>query len=104
MKAQDIMTDGPTCCTPEDTVERAAKLMTENDCGCLPVVSDMDRKGIVGVVTDRDLACRCLGEGKGAETQVSEVMSANPSSEPTDAPRSNAEKGSRPGQNRGGCC
>ena len=79
MKAQEIMTKGPACCTPDDTVEQAAKLMAENDCGCLPVVSDMDSKEIVGVVTDRDLACRCLGEGKGAETRVSEVMSANPS-------------------------
>lgn len=79
MKAQAIMTESPACCTPGDTVERAAKLMAENDCGCLPVVSDMDSKEIVGVVTDRDLACRCLGEGKGAETKVSEVMSANPS-------------------------
>jgi CBS domain-containing protein len=79
MKAQGIMTEGPACCTPDDTVEQAAKLMAENDCGCLPVVSDMDTKEIVGVVTDRDLACRCLGEGKGAETHVAEVMSANPS-------------------------
>ena len=79
MRAQEIMTDDPACCTPNDTVERAAKLMADVDCGCLPVVSDMESKEIVGVVTDRDLACRCLGEGKGAETQVSEVMSANPS-------------------------
>lgn len=38
----------------------------------------MESKEIVGKVTDRDLASRCLGEGKGAETQVSDVMSANP--------------------------
>lgn len=79
MRAQEIMTENPACCTPNDTVERAAKLMADMDCGCLPVVSDMESKKIVGVVTDRDLACRCLGEGKGAETPVSEVMSANPS-------------------------
>lgn len=79
MKAREMMTENPACCTPDDTVEHAAKLMMKNDCGCLPVVGDMESKEIVGVVTDRDLACRCLGEGKGAETQVSEVMSANPS-------------------------
>lgn len=79
MRAQEIMTDSPACCTPDDTVQRAAKLMAENDCGCLPVVRDMESKEIVGVVTDRDLACRCLGEGKGAETPVAEVMSTSPS-------------------------
>lgn len=79
MQVRDIMTDTPVCCTPDDSVQQAARLMTENDCGCLPVVNDMNTKEIVGVVTDRDLACRCLGEGRGPETQVREVMSADPS-------------------------
>jgi CBS domain-containing protein len=79
MTAQDIMTENPACCTPTDTVEHAAKLMIENDCGCVPVVDDTETNRLLGVVTDRDLACRCLGEGKGADTRVSEVMSANPS-------------------------
>ena len=79
MKAQEIMTATPACCTPDDTVETAARLMAENDCGCLPVVEDTETNRLVGVVTDRDLACRCLGEGKGADTLVREVMSAEPS-------------------------
>ena len=79
MKARDIMTENLACCTPDDTVEHAAKLMVEHDCGCVPVVEDTRTKRLTGVVTDRDLACRCLGEGKGADTRVSEVMSANPS-------------------------
>jgi CBS domain-containing protein len=79
MRAQEIMSENPACCTPQDTVQDAARMMADMDCGCLPVVSDMESKEIVGVVTDRDLACRCLGEGKGADTRVSEVMSANPS-------------------------
>ncbi len=79
MKAQDIMTENPACCTPDDTVEHAAKLMIEHDCGCVPVVEDTQTNRLVGVVTDRDLACRCLGQGKGADTRVREAMSANPS-------------------------
>jgi CBS domain-containing protein len=79
MQAREIMTENPTCCTPNDTVQDAARKMIDMDCGCLPVVSDMESKAIIGVVTDRDLACRCLGEGKGPDTRVSEVMSANPS-------------------------
>jgi CBS domain-containing protein len=79
MKAREIMTAGPTCCTPQETARDAARKMVENDCGCLPVVDDMDSKHITGVVTDRDLAARGLAEGKGADTPVREVMSARPS-------------------------
>ena len=79
MQAQDIMTAKPACCTPDDSVTEAARLMTENDCGCVPVVEDQESRKLVGVVTDRDLACRCLGEGKGPETKVRDVMSAAPS-------------------------
>lgn len=79
MHAREIMTENPSCCAPQDTVQTAARKMMQTDCGCLPVVSDMDAREIVGVVTDRDLACRCLGEGKGADTRVEEIMSASPS-------------------------
>ena len=79
MKAQDIMTADPACCTPDDTAQDAARLMKEHDCGCVPVVENQETKRVVGVVTDRDLACRCLAEGKGADTRMDEVMSADPS-------------------------
>lgn len=79
VKAREIMTSGPACCTPQDTARDAARSMVENDCGCLPVVDDMNSRHIAGVVTDRDLAARALAEGKGADTPVREVMSANPS-------------------------
>jgi CBS domain-containing protein len=38
MKARDIMTADPACCTPEQTAREAAQLMRERDCGCAPVV------------------------------------------------------------------
>lgn len=79
MRAREIMTSNPACCTPADTVQEAARQMIVSDCGCLPVVDDLGTGRIVGVVTDRDLACRCLGEGGGAETRISDVMSPSPS-------------------------
>jgi len=73
MKAQDIMTKDPACCAPDDSVSDAAKLMAENDCGQIPVV---DIGGmLVGVITDRDIACRCVAAGKPSDTPVAEVMS-----------------------------
>jgi CBS domain-containing protein len=78
MKASELMTAQPACCTPEDTIRVAAHLMREHDCGCIPVVEDKESNRLVGVVTDRDIACRCTAEGKGPETPVKEAMSPDP--------------------------
>ena len=78
MKAQDIMTENPVCCSPNDTIREAAELMREHDCGCIPVVEDQLSKRIVGVVTDRDLACRCLAEGVSPDAEVETVMTSDP--------------------------
>jgi len=78
MKASELMTAQPACCTPDDTIREAARLMRENDCGCIPVVEDKKSNRLQGVVTDRDLACRCTAEGKGPDTLVKEAMSRNP--------------------------
>jgi CBS domain-containing protein len=72
------MTDQPACCTPDETVQRAAQLMKEHDCGCIPVVEDAKSKRVVGVVTDRDLACRGVAAGKAPDTAVREVMTKDP--------------------------
>lgn len=79
MQLSEIMTRNPTCCTASDTVADVARIMRDRDCGVVPVVSDQQRRRLVGLVTDRDLACRVLAERKGPETQVLEVMSADPS-------------------------
>ena len=74
MKAGELMSAKPACCTPEDTVLKAAQLMREHDCGCIPVVEDEESNRAVGVITDRDIACRCTADGKGPETLVKDVM------------------------------
>jgi CBS domain-containing protein len=77
MKAQDLMTTEPACCTPETTVRGAAQLMRDHDCGCIPVMEGNSER-LIGVVTDRDIACRCVAEGKSSDTPVGEIMTANP--------------------------
>lgn len=37
-------------------------MMVNNDCGCVPVVDEGGKP--VGVVTDRDIACRIVAKGK----------------------------------------
>ena len=79
MKAQELMTKTPASCTPESTVREAAQLMLEHDCGCIAVV-EKDTTRLIGVVTDRDIACRCVAQGGGPETRVKEVMTTDPRS------------------------
>lgn len=60
--ARDLMTSGPACCTSEMTLDAVAKLMIAKDCGEIPVVDRSDRP--IGVVTDRDIVCRIVADGK----------------------------------------
>ena len=69
---RDAMSENPTTVDPGTTAEEAARTMNAEDVGSLPIV-DGDR--LVGVVTDRDLALRVLGEGKNGGTTVGEIAS-----------------------------
>ncbi len=79
MKVSEIMTKDPACCTTDDTVQAATRMMREQDCGAIPVVADRDSRKLVGVITDRDVATRVVAEGKGSDTSVRDAMSPDPS-------------------------
>jgi CBS domain-containing protein len=78
MKAQELMTASPVCCTPEDPAQRAAQLMADNDCGCIPVVAGRNDTSVIGVVTDRDIAVRGVAKGKGPDARVRDLMTPDP--------------------------
>jgi CBS domain-containing protein len=78
VRVRDIMTPDPACCTPDTTAREAATLMRDHDCGSIPVVESLQRKRLVGTVTDRDLAVRGVAEGKGPDTAVRELMTEAP--------------------------
>ncbi|HUO51793.1 MAG TPA: CBS domain-containing protein [Gemmatimonadaceae bacterium] len=79
MLARDIMTVNPTVVTPDDSIPRAAALMAEMDVGLVPVVSELDRSRLLGVITDRDITLRCVAEGHPAsECLVRHHMTAAP--------------------------
>ena len=71
MKARDIMTSRPCCCSPNDSLQDVARTMRDNDCGAVPVV---ENGCVVGIVTDRDLTVRALAVGKSADTMVGDVI------------------------------
>lgn len=77
MKISDIMTRAPACCTPDTSLQEAAEMMCEKDCGEIPVVENSRTMKPVGVVTDRDIACRAVAEGRDPrETTVADCMSS----------------------------
>ncbi len=58
MRVEQIMSRSVQCCRPEDSLARAAQLMWEHDCGCLPVVGGDGVTRVDGMITDRDI-CMC---------------------------------------------
>ena len=78
MNVQELMTKDPVCCRADDSLQSVAKMMVDNDCGCIPVVEDISSKIPVGTVTDRDICCRTVAEGKNPlEMTAGEVMTGN---------------------------
>lgn len=77
MKARELMTSPPVCCTPDDSAQEAVRLMQEKNCGLIPVVDDRESGRLLGVVTDRDIALRGVGRGLGADTPVRDLMSTD---------------------------
>ena len=75
MTVQNIMTTNPVCCNPDTSLQRAAKLMVEYDCGEIPVVGATGT--IMGVITDRDIVCRAVATGADcASAEVQEFMTS----------------------------
>jgi CBS domain-containing protein len=75
-KCRDIMTEDVVCCTPEDTVFEAARLMKTEDIGPVLVVDNQQSKTLVGIVTDRDLVLKVVAERHDPQnTRVGDVMS-----------------------------
>src|SRR5947208_2442901 len=79
MLCHQIMTRDPNCCTPQDTVMRAARLMKIADVGVIPVCSSRDSRRLVGVITDRDLCLEVVAENLDANaTSIDKCMTRNP--------------------------
>ncbi|MFM2044658.1 MAG: hypothetical protein RLY86_3234 [Pseudomonadota bacterium] len=75
IRIAEVMTQGLRSIRPDQSIKDAAGMMAEEDVGVLPV---MEKERLVGLVTDRDIAIRLVGEGKDlARTLVREVMSTD---------------------------
>jgi CBS domain-containing protein len=87
MHVERLMTKQVRSCGPNDTLERAAQLMWDYDCGSLPVCSGDGASRAIGMITDRDIAmCAMFHQRPLRDLPVSEAMARNPlTCRPTDS-------------------
>jgi len=72
MFVRDAMSNHAEWIAPTTSIQEAARKMRDHAIGCLPV-GDADR--LVGMLTDRDLACRACADGADPKaTKVSAIM------------------------------
>ena len=73
MKVRDAMSPEVQLCTPDDTLKDAAEAMAALGVGLLPVT---DNECLVGMISDRDIAIRGVALGRGPDSRVGDVMTA----------------------------
>lgn len=84
MLVKELMTEDPACCTGQTGLQEVAKMMVDNDCGCIPVVDSENSRMPIGMITDRDICCRAVAEGKNpldlnaSDAMTSTVISVTP--------------------------
>jgi CBS domain-containing protein len=78
MQVREIMTRNPACCAPDSTLQEVARMMQENDCGCIPVVDSLTEMKPVGTITDRDITIRTLAANQNPMNMIaSNIMTSD---------------------------
>lgn len=62
MHLSEVMNHPVVTCPTDSTLDHAARLMWEFDCGIIPVINDQGR--LAGVVTDRDICMAAYTQGR----------------------------------------
>ena len=57
MRVSDAMTRSPASCEPTTPLRLVAQLMMDHECAAIPVT---ESGRLVGIITDRDIACRAV--------------------------------------------
>ena len=72
MKVREVMHRGITCAEPNTPIREVAVQMRTGDVGAIPV---RENGRIIGMITDRDIACRAVADGRDIESVTArEVM------------------------------
>lgn len=73
MKVREIMSNRVLSLRHNDTVLKAAEMLSNHNVGSLPIVTDGE---LVGIITDRDIVLRCVaGRCDATQMRIGEIMS-----------------------------
>ena len=71
MKVQDVMSKKVETCGKGEPLSKAAAIMWQHDCGCVPIVNDA--RQVVGMLTDRDICMATWMQGRPVDELTAEV-------------------------------
>ncbi|MEI3614191.1 CBS domain-containing protein [Pseudogracilibacillus sp. SO30301A] len=71
---RNIMSSNVVTVNESQTVQEAAELMSQYNIGSIPVLNSSGQ--MAGIITDRDITLRATSQGEGAQTPISQVMTA----------------------------
>lgn len=75
MHVSDLMTRDVSCCSPDDPLSLAARLMWECDCGSVPVLESGTGR-VIAMITDRDICMATMLQDRAPSgIRVREAMS-----------------------------
>ncbi|MGY6214710.1 CBS domain-containing protein [Methylolobus aquaticus] len=101
VRIDQIMSKRVHTCQPDDSLERAAQLMWDFDCGAVAVCTGNGASQTVGIVTDRDIAMSALLKGQPLrDLYVKDTMSRDVLTCRPDDSLAEAEQRMRSGQVR----
>jgi len=63
MKVEQLMTKDVASCSPEESLNEAARIMWERDCGFVPITDGDAGRSVVGILTDRDVCLAAYFKG-----------------------------------------
>jgi len=77
MKVEQLMAKKVSSCGRDDTLNDAARIMWERDCGFVPITERGANPRVVGVVTDRDVCIAAYTRGQTLrDMRIGDVMSS----------------------------
>ncbi|PWT98349.1 MAG: hypothetical protein C5B53_06845 [Candidatus Melainabacteria bacterium] len=76
-KCKDLMDSVKRVVVPTDTVFAAAQIMKNHSVSAVPVVASKQSRELIGLVAERDVAVRVIGESLTSQTTVGEIMTPN---------------------------
>src|SRR5439155_19474525 len=77
MRVKDVMATNVACCQAQTLLTDVACMMVDCDCGEIPVTDDAGRP--IGVITDRDITCRAVAQGRNPlELTAADCMTSPP--------------------------